>query len=112
MPSNTISNCEEFNSIINNGRIIIIDFHADLSSCSQQLSDLSETFERLGVDLYNVNVDEADDVVLEVDVRVIPTFMVFKDGNRVGYAEGVGAGNLHKLMGSYVAKWTAFQAKK
>lgn len=25
----------------------------------------------------------------------LPTFMVFKDGNKVGYTEGVGAGNLH-----------------
>lgn len=60
---------------INNGRIIIIDFHADWNGCSgqsdQQLSDLSETFGRLGVDLYSVNIDEADDVVLEVDVRVV-----------------------------------------
>lgn len=62
------------------------------------------------MDLYSVNIDEADDVVLEADVRVVrvlqqqvplcdgrqvPTFMVFKDGNKVGHAEGVGAGNLH-----------------
>jgi len=110
MPSNTISTSEEFNNIINNGRVVIIDFHADWSGCSQlsgqQPSEFSETFKRIGVDFYSVNVDEADDVVLEADVRVVPTFMVFKDGNKVGYAEGVGAGNLHKLMGSHVAGWT------
>ncbi|KAH0837840.1 thioredoxin-like protein [Lanmaoa asiatica] len=107
MASNTISNSEEFKNIINNGRRVIIDFHADWSGCSQlsgqQLSDFSETFKRLGVDFYSVNIDEADDVALEADVRVVPTFMVFKDGNKVGYGEGVGAGNLHELVGSYIA---------
>ncbi|KAN0100131.1 Thioredoxin-like fold [Tylopilus felleus] len=115
MPSNTISNFEEFNNIINNGRVVIINFDADWNGCigqhsGQQLTELSETFKRLGVDLYSVNVDEADDVVFEVDVRVLPTFMVFKDGNKVGYTEGVGAGNLHKLMRSHVSGWTAFGA--
>jgi hypothetical protein len=97
MPSNTISTSEEFNNIvspvsakpwsrrysdkwlfrlqINNGRVVIIDFHADWSGCSQlsgqQPSEFSETFKRIGVDFYSVNVDEADDVVLEADVRVV-----------------------------------------
>ncbi|KAG8219315.1 thioredoxin-like protein [Butyriboletus roseoflavus] len=93
MAQNTINNFEEFNNIINNGRVVVIDFHASWSDCSQlsgqQLSNSSETFKRLGVDFYSVNIDEADDVVLEADVRVVPTFMVFKDGNKVGYGEGV-----------------------
>jgi len=96
MPSSTISSFEEFNTIvspspqtlrvkrhadkalfrqINNGRVAIIDFHTDWSRCSKlsglQLSDFSETFKRIGVDVYSVNVDEADDVVLEADVRVV-----------------------------------------
>ncbi|KAF9225241.1 thioredoxin-like protein, partial [Gyrodon lividus] len=84
---------------INNGRVVLIDFHADWSGWSQfsgrHFSDLSETLKRIGVDLYRVNIDELDDVVMEADVRVVPTFMVFKDGKKVGYAEGVDAGNLH-----------------
>lgn len=97
MALTTISNSEEFNNIvspqrtrlpknfetgcrcpatqINNGRVVVIDFYANWDGCSglwgQQLSDLSETFKRLGVDFYSVNVDEADDVVLEVDIRVV-----------------------------------------
>ena len=62
-------------SQINNGRVTIIDFHSGYSnraSGQSQLSDFTDTFERLGFDLYSVNIDEADDdVVLEADVRVV-----------------------------------------
>ncbi|KAF8844216.1 thioredoxin-like protein [Paxillus ammoniavirescens] len=116
MPSKPIKDLQDFTRIINNGRVILIDFHAVWSGWSQfsgqQLLDLSETFKRIGVDLYRVNIDdrELDDVVMEADVRVVPTFMVFKDGKRVGYAEGVDAGNLRKLVGSHVAGWTALNS--
>ncbi|KIJ66526.1 hypothetical protein HYDPIDRAFT_109570 [Hydnomerulius pinastri MD-312] len=110
MPSTSINNAQDFTKIINSGRVVVVDFHADCSrrseSSGQQYSDFSDTFKRIGIDFYRVNVDELDDVVMEADVRVVPTFMVFKDGEKVGYAEGVDAGNLHKLMGSHVARWS------
>ncbi|KAF9236859.1 thioredoxin-like protein [Melanogaster broomeanus] len=111
MPSSSINSPQDFTKIINSGRVVIIDFHADWSGWSQysgqRFSDQSDTFKRIGVDFYRVNVDELDDIVMEADVRVVPTFMVFKDGKKVGYAEGVDTGNLHKLMGQHVAGWTA-----
>jgi thioredoxin 1 len=61
-----------------------------------------------------VNVDELEDVVLEADVRVVrnfdaswvlrdrtililqvPTYMVFKDGKKVGHATGVDGTSLN-----------------
>ncbi|KAH7886325.1 thioredoxin-like protein [Phlebopus sp. FC_14] len=110
MPFNSINNTQEFANIINSGRVVVVDFYANWSLWSQystqQFSDFSETFKRIGVDFCRVDVDELEDVAMEADVRVVPTFMVFKDGKKVGYAEGVDSGNLHKLMGSHVAGWT------
>jgi thioredoxin 1 len=63
---------------INSGKTVLIDFHADWSglcrSTSQQFSELSDTFVRIGVDFYRVNVDELEDVVMEADVRVVCIF--------------------------------------
>lgn len=53
----------------------MIDFHADSSGwsgfTSQRFTELSDTFVRIGVDFYRVNVDELEEVVLEADVRVV-----------------------------------------
>ncbi|KAG1840278.1 thioredoxin-like protein [Suillus subalutaceus] len=108
MPFNPIDDAQDFTRIINSGKTVLIDFHADWSglcrSTSQQFSELSDTFVRIGVDFYRVNVDELEDVVMEADVRVVPTYMVFKDGKKVGHATGADALSLHKLMGSYMTE--------
>jgi len=110
MPFNPIEDAQDFSRIINSGKTVVIDFHANWSGwCGltpQRFSELSDTFFRIGVDFYRVNVDELEDVVLEADVRVVPTYMVFKDGKKVGHATGVDGSSLHKLMGSYVTGWT------
>ncbi|KAJ8590808.1 thioredoxin-like protein [Rhizopogon salebrosus TDB-379] len=110
MPFNPIEDTQDFTRIINSGKTVVIDFHADWSGwsrlTSQRFSDLSDTFVRIGVDFYRVNVDELEDVVLEADVRVVPTYMVFKDGKKVGHATGVDGTSLNKLMGSCVTGWT------
>ncbi|KAH0844428.1 thioredoxin [Fonsecaea monophora] len=46
------------------------------------------------VDFYKVDVDEVPDVAQELGVRAMPTFMIFKNGEKV--AEVVGA-NKHAL---------------
>jgi len=109
MPFNPIEDAQAFTKIINSGKTVVIDFHADSSGwngfTSQRFTELSDTFVRIGVDFYRVNVDELEEVVLEADVRVVPTYMVFKDGKKVGHATGVDGLSLNKLMGSYVTGW-------
>ncbi|KAI5998139.1 thioredoxin-like protein [Pisolithus albus] len=109
MAANCIKNAQDFARIINSGRVVVIDFHADGSGmpqlAAQHFSTLEETWSRIGVDFYRVNVDELDEVAMEIDIRVVPTCVVFKDGKKVGYAGGVDAGNIHKLMGSHVGGW-------
>ncbi|KAI6012683.1 hypothetical protein F5J12DRAFT_819694 [Pisolithus orientalis] len=109
MAANCIKNAQDFTRIINSGRVVVIDFYVDGSGMlqfpAQHFSMLEETWKRIGVDFYWVNVDELDEVAMEIDIRVVPTCIVFKDGKKVGYAGGVDAGNIHKLMGSHVGGW-------
>ncbi|KAG6334652.1 hypothetical protein ID866_4434 [Astraeus odoratus] len=108
MAANCIKNAQDFRRIINSGRVVVIDFNVDWRGWSQfsaqPFSNMEETWKRIGVDFYTVNVDEQDDVVMEADIRVVPTLMVFKNGQKVGYAGGPDA-NLHKLMGAHVGGW-------
>lgn len=54
---------------------MVIDFHADGSGMpqfpAQHFSTLEETWSRIGVDFYRVNVDELDEVAMEIDIRVV-----------------------------------------
>lgn len=54
---------------------MVIDFHADGSGmpqlAAQHFSTLEETWSRIGVDFYRVNVDELDEVAMEIDIRVV-----------------------------------------
>ncbi|KAI6015636.1 hypothetical protein EDC04DRAFT_2608766 [Pisolithus marmoratus] len=69
------------------------------------LLDPRRDLETHGVDFYRVNVDELDEVVMEIDIRVVPTCIVFKDGKKVGYAVGVDAGNIHVGETYGPARW-------
>jgi thioredoxin 1 len=44
---------------------------------------LSDAAEFSNVEFYKVDVDEQQQISQEVGIRAMPTFMVFKDGNKV-----------------------------
>lgn len=56
---------------------------------------------------YKLDVDEVPDVAQELGVRAMPTFIVFKDGEKVG--EVVGA-NAKALEGLVAREVTALKA--
>lgn len=48
-----------------------------------------------------VDVDEQDDVVTDYDIKVMPTFVFIKDGQRQNILEGNNFEQLRKDMSSY-----------
>lgn len=48
---------------------------------------------------YKLDVDEVPDVAQELGVRAMPTFMVFKDGEKVGEVVGANQKALEALVG-------------
>ncbi|KIM69951.1 hypothetical protein SCLCIDRAFT_102060 [Scleroderma citrinum Foug A] len=70
---------------INSGDVVVFDFFA---TWCPPCKAISPDFERLAgqntsVKFYKVNVDNQEQVSEEVSIRAMPTFMVFKDGNKV-----------------------------
>lgn len=50
--------------------------------------ELSNTEEFANVRFYKLDVDEVSDVAQELGVRAMPTFLIFKDGQKVGEVVG------------------------
>ncbi|KAL2044473.1 hypothetical protein N7G274_003178 [Stereocaulon virgatum] len=52
---------------------------------------------------YKLDVDEVPDVAQELGVRAMPTFIVFKDGEKMGEVVGANPTALEALVGREVA---------
>ncbi|CCX16789.1 thioredoxin TrxA [Pyronema domesticum] len=83
-----IQNHEEFKTKVQTagtGRLAVVDFFATwCGPCkviAPQLEKMSEEFK--DVDFYKLDVDENAAVAGELAVRAMPTFMFFKDGQKL-----------------------------
>ncbi|KAI5813318.1 thioredoxin TrxA [Pyronema omphalodes] len=83
-----IQNHEDFKAKVQTpgtGRLAVVDFFATwCGPCkviAPQLEKMSEEFK--DVDFYKVDVDENASVAGELAVRAMPTFMFFKDGQKL-----------------------------
>ncbi|RYN85210.1 hypothetical protein AA0119_g13302 [Alternaria tenuissima] len=88
----TLQNTKEFNEVIKvKGSLIIFDcFSTWCGPCKvidPQILKLSQAYS--DTFFYKLNVDEVPDVAQKLDIRFVPTFLLFKDGEKV--AEVVGA---------------------
>ncbi|KAK9379478.1 thioredoxin-like protein [Kockiozyma suomiensis] len=87
-----IKSIDEFHTAIAEDKITVIDFYATwCGPCkviAPKVHAYSEEFTE-GIQFFKVDVDEVADVAAEVGIRAMPTFMLFKNGQKV--KEVVGA---------------------
>ncbi|GJN94448.1 hypothetical protein Rhopal_007528-T1 [Rhodotorula paludigena] len=97
MPVTPIKSFDEFRKIISNEeRTAIIDFWATCRAISpifEQLSELSPD-----LDFYSVDVDAQEAITEEVGIRAMPTFMCFRDGDKIGDLTGASPVALKELV--------------
>ncbi|KAH9830499.1 putative thioredoxin [Rhodofomes roseus] len=100
MPVTVISSLAQFQEIISRDKPSVFDFWATWCGPCKQISPI---FEKLaeqfpGADFYKVDVDEQGEVAQEVGIRAMPTFTVFKSGQKVKELVGANPGALQSLI--------------
>ena len=77
---NYIKNEKEFDEVIKKDKVVI-DFYAEWCGPCKMLSPiLDKVSKELNLDIYKVNVDEAEDVARQYGIMSIPTVMIFEKG--------------------------------
>lgn len=91
---NTFEDFEDFENIIYNNTVLI-QFYEEW--CQKNKQDISEI---LGDEIlyYKCNADLQDEIVEWCDVTDLPTFVCYKNGNRIFTLEGSNKNQLKKLI--------------
>lgn len=82
----------KFDSIINDSRPVIVDFHALwCSPCKMQSPILKEVAAELGerVRVIKIDVDSNNQIASRYSVQSVPTIIIFKNGRVVWRQSGI-----------------------
>ncbi|KAF8555117.1 thioredoxin [Imleria badia] len=102
-----IKSFSEFQDLINSGKVIIIDFWASWCGPCRAISPVFEKISDdpayVGAEFYKVNTDEQEQISEELGIRSLPTFQVYKDGNKIREQIGANPAGLQTLVQSGIA---------
>lgn len=81
-----------FQSIINENQVVLVDFHAVwCSPCKMQAPVLKEIAAEYGerVKVIKIDVDQNNSIAMRFQVQSVPTLIIFKNGNVAYRQSGV-----------------------
>jgi thioredoxin 1 len=95
-----ITSLQDFHTIINNGKVIVIDFWATWCGPCRIISPVLDKLSQEvgGVEFYKVDVDQQQDISEEVGIKAMPTFIVFKNGQKIDELVGAHKDSLVMLV--------------
>ncbi|MFF2127101.1 thioredoxin family protein [Streptomyces olivochromogenes] len=99
---NAIKSKQDFASVIDCGKPILIEFWAPWCGPSRTISPIFEKHasdpKNVGIEFYRVDIDEQEQIAQEVGIRGMPVFMLFKDGDKKAEVIGADPGKLEALV--------------
>jgi thioredoxin 1 len=82
----------KFESLINDSRPVIVDFHAVwCSPCKMQSPILKEVVAEFGekIKVIKIDVDQNNEIASRYNIQSVPTLIIFKNGELVWRQSGV-----------------------
>ncbi|KAJ3543145.1 hypothetical protein NM688_g5894 [Phlebia brevispora] len=100
MPVITVNSLDEFHHIINQDKLALFDFWAAWCGPCKKISPVYEKLSDVtpNVEFYKINVEEQPEIIEEVSIRGMPTFMAFKSGKKMCEILGSNPENLKLLL--------------
>jgi len=78
----------EFNSVINK-ELVLVDFYADWCGPCKMLSPILDNLsEERSLEVYKINVDEADNLSRSLGIMSIPTLILYSNGKLLSKKTG------------------------
>lgn len=87
----TVLNKENFeNEVLNSNKLTVVDFFATWCGPCQMLAPVLEKLskEQDDLNIFKVDIDESVELAIKYQVEVVPTLIIFKNGNPVKTLEG------------------------
>ncbi|KAF3936330.1 Thioredoxin-1 [Dactylella cylindrospora] len=85
-----VKSLTEFNEFKKQEKVTVVDFYATWCGPCKQISPFVEKLSKEYEDtnFVKIDVDEVSDVAAECGVRAMPTFMIFRNDEKVGEVIG------------------------
>ena len=84
-------NKEEFEKLIKQDKIVIVDFFAVWCGPCQMLTPVLEDLsnELTEIEVLKIDIDEEQELAINMGIEVVPTVMIFKNGEKQKVLEGL-----------------------
>lgn len=103
MAVRAVTSLSEFQAIIRQPKLTVVDFFATwcgpCKAIAPHIHKLAES--KPNVNFLKVDVDQAGDVAADYRIRAMPTFMFFKDGQKLQSFEGADFNQVLQLVQQY-----------